>query len=146
MLTWLLLQCNYTEGGQRDCSEHTEKIVPCDIYAPTGKQWREIKLTMGDVYLKLQCKDPTNDINSYRNLHADDCIDFDWSDHGQHAVLWYRLLLLTVGVCCDLCTRIHRGTLPTTTRQCWCGFRRRGARGTRLIGTQRKTSLWSSKH
>ncbi|KAJ8661173.1 hypothetical protein O0I10_002921 [Lichtheimia ornata] len=27
--------CNYTEGGQRDCSEHTEKIVPCDIYAPT---------------------------------------------------------------------------------------------------------------
>ncbi|KAI7847258.1 hypothetical protein BDC45DRAFT_23226 [Circinella umbellata] len=27
--------CNYTEGGQRDCSEHMDKIVPCDIYAPT---------------------------------------------------------------------------------------------------------------
>ncbi|CDS05322.1 hypothetical protein LRAMOSA07851 [Lichtheimia ramosa] len=27
--------CNYTEGGQRDCSEHAEKIMPCDIYAPT---------------------------------------------------------------------------------------------------------------
>ena len=31
------MQCNYTEGGQRDCSEHMDKIVPCDIYAPTGK-------------------------------------------------------------------------------------------------------------
>ncbi|KAI9258776.1 hypothetical protein BDA99DRAFT_514103 [Phascolomyces articulosus] len=27
--------CNYTEGGLRDCSEHMDKIVPCDIYAPT---------------------------------------------------------------------------------------------------------------
>ena len=35
------MQCNYTEGGQRDCSEHAEKIVPCDIYAPTGK-WNKV--------------------------------------------------------------------------------------------------------
>ncbi|KAL1932435.1 hypothetical protein VTP01DRAFT_8113 [Rhizomucor pusillus] len=27
--------CNYTEGGQRNCSEHADLIVPCDIYAPT---------------------------------------------------------------------------------------------------------------
>ncbi|KAI9494203.1 LMBR1-like membrane protein-domain-containing protein [Zychaea mexicana] len=27
--------CNYTEGGQRDCTDHMDKIVPCDIYAPT---------------------------------------------------------------------------------------------------------------
>ncbi|KAI8141821.1 putative LMBR1 domain protein [Fennellomyces sp. T-0311] len=28
--------CNYTTKGLRDCSEHMDKIVPCDIYAPTG--------------------------------------------------------------------------------------------------------------
>ncbi|KAI9321721.1 hypothetical protein BX666DRAFT_1904973 [Dichotomocladium elegans] len=28
--------CNYTEGGLRNCAgEHADKIVPCDIYAPT---------------------------------------------------------------------------------------------------------------
>lgn len=31
------MQCNYTEGGQRNCSEHADLIVPCDIYAPTGE-------------------------------------------------------------------------------------------------------------
>ncbi|KAL9548159.1 hypothetical protein PS6_006757 [Mucor atramentarius] len=27
--------CNHTEGGRRDCTYEVDKIVPCDIYAPT---------------------------------------------------------------------------------------------------------------
>ncbi|ORY92301.1 LMBR1-like membrane protein-domain-containing protein [Syncephalastrum racemosum] len=27
--------CNHTQGGQRDCADYPDKIVPCDIYAPT---------------------------------------------------------------------------------------------------------------
>ncbi|KAF7726822.1 hypothetical protein EC973_008423 [Apophysomyces ossiformis] len=27
--------CNYTEGGRRDCTDHGDLIVPCDIYGPT---------------------------------------------------------------------------------------------------------------
>lgn len=59
------MQCNYTEGGQRNCSEHADLIVPCDIYAPTGES--------GTHSIGMTTKFKRN----FRNLYPDDLIYFD---------------------------------------------------------------------
>ncbi|CAO3678345.1 unnamed protein product [Rhizopus stolonifer] len=40
--------CNQTMGGERDCSENKEKIVPCDIYGPTDICTPTVSSTMID--------------------------------------------------------------------------------------------------